>query len=139
MKSKVRFGSTYQAIALNFLFLTHGLFLLMISGGNLLWGILPSLGASLAFLIPAILMFIRIDVFDDSSVYLNEKSIIGIGFNPTLYYFISLAIGLYGYFNGFKSNNLIWILVVFLFQLLLAFPDKVNKYVPFEVKTKNGC
>lgn len=64
------------------------------------------------------------------------------GYEPGRFMLLSVIIGLYGYIMGFRNinsyDNLIWIIVIFLFQLMLLFPDKINKIFPLEIRTKSG-
>lgn len=116
----------------------------VISGGlavgymfnNLVLGV----GLSLAFAVPMAGEFLRRDVFNDNSCNLNGKIVMG--YEPGRFMLLSVFIGLYGYINVFRNidsyGHLIWILIIFSFQLLLIFPDKINKVFPLEIRTKYG-
>ncbi|WP_303247629.1 hypothetical protein [uncultured Methanobrevibacter sp.] len=139
--SDYHWGNTYQYGVLIF-----SLYLLpaFISGGlvagyvfdNIVLGV----GISLAFTIPLAGELLRNNVFNDESCNLDGKVVMG--YEPGRFLLLSTFIGLYGYILGFRSidsyNTLIWIALVFLFQLSLLFPDKVNKIFPLEIRTKQG-
>ena len=133
--------SSYQFATLIFILFIPGVFVLFLMFGLILDKVVLALGLTLSFVIPGIGLYLRHDVFSDSSCYLGDKIVYG--YQPGSYWTLSLFIGLYGYFNGFRNvdgyGNLIWIVIVFLFQLILLFPDKFNSIFPLEIRTKKGC
>ncbi|WP_394350526.1 hypothetical protein, partial [uncultured Methanobrevibacter sp.] len=76
------------------------------------------------------------DVFNDESCIEGEEIILG--YIPTWYGLLSLAVGIYGYFNAFKLSNLT-IAITLIFQILFVIPDKFNRILSFEVRRKKGC
>lgn len=133
--------NSYQFAALGFFLLIPGVFVLFLMFGLILDKILLALGLTLSFVVPGIGSYLRNNVFNENSCYLRDNIVYG--YQPGLYWALSLFIGLYGYLNGFRNvdgyGNLIWIVIVFLFQLILLFPDKVNSIFPLEIRTKKGC
>lgn len=133
--------SSYQFATLIFILFIPGVFVLFLMFGLILDKVVLALGLTLSFIVPGIGLYLRNNVFNDNSCYLGDNIVYG--YQPGLYWTLSLFIGLYGYFNGFKNvdgyGNLIWIVIVFLFQLILLFPDKFNKIFPLEIRTKEGC
>ena len=133
--------NSHQFAALGFFLFIPGLFLLFLGAGLILDKVVLALGLTLSFIVPGIGLYLRNNVFNDNSCYLGDNIVYG--YQPGLYWTLSLFIGLYGYFNGFRNidgyGNLIWIVIVFLFQLILLFPDKFNKIFPLEIRTKEGC
>lgn len=133
--------NSHQFAALGFFLFIPGLFLLFLGAGLILDKVVLALGLTLSFIVPGIGLYLRNNVFNDNSCYLGDNIVYG--YQPGLYWTLSLFIGLYGYFNGFRNvdgyGNLIWIVIVFLFQLILLFPDKFNKVFPLEIRTKEGC
>ena len=133
--------SSYQFATLMYLLYSPGVFVFFLMFGLILDKVVLALGLTLSFVIPGIGLYLRHNVFSDSSCYLGDKIVYG--YQPGLYWTLSLFIGLYGYFNGFRNvdgyGNLIWIVIVFLFQLILLFPDKFNSIFPMEIRTKKGC
>ena len=105
------------------------------------------IGVALTFSIPSIIMLFRWDTFNDGFIIIefdNHKEAV-VGYNVIYYNFIIFFIGLYGYYFGFSNLSfgntlsIIWIFVVFLFQLGLVFPDRINNVLPFELRKAKYC
>lgn len=111
-------------------------------------GLYSAIAFSLIEFFPSIFMFLRLDVYsNDNRNYLNNN----FGYHPVFYYMLSLMVC-----NGPLGVSLLWILEsIFqntrslnysIFYFLLSFclfclvlsPDKVNKILPFELKTEKG-
>lgn len=143
IRSKVRIGNSYQYRVLFPLSLYPPLFILIFAGAYVFSNLILGVGICLAFIIPLLGMFLRISTFNDNSCILDDDEVLG--YRPELYLLFSLIIGVYGYYFGFYSLSLgnflsvIWILIVFLFQLILIFPDKVNNTLPFELRKAKYC
>lgn len=142
IKSKIRVGNSYQYRVLFPLSLCPPLFILIFVGAYVFSNLIIGFGVCLAFIIPLLGMFLRIGTFNDNSCILDDDVL---GYRPELYLLFSLIIGVYGYYFGFYSLSLgnfwsvIWILIVFVFQLVLLFPDKVNNLLPFELRKAKYC
>ena len=96
---------------------------------------------SFASVIPALALYLRDDVFNDENCVDGENVILG--YIPTWYGLLSLAVGIFGYITAFNSKNLtvtiILIAITLIFQILSVMPDKLNNILFFEVKKKEGC
>ncbi|WP_276956245.1 hypothetical protein [Methanobrevibacter woesei] len=122
------------------LLVSPSLFLFGLWIGFIFSNLIMGLVISFSLTLPIFLTLLRKNTFNKYFYMENDKFYIG--FDPIFYQFTSICIGLYGYVNGFRSSGwdaLIWIIIVFAFQLILLFPDKVNRVFPLEVRTKKGC
>ncbi len=72
-------------------------------------------GFAFAAVFPICVMFLRIKTFSDRSIPVGG----GFGFMPLSYWILSILIGL-------------------VVQSVVLFPDKLNKVVPLDLRTKNG-
>lgn len=140
--SKLRIGSTYQIISKTISCLMPGMIIIILSIGLILDNITKSSLIAFALVLPFLALFFRIDVFNDESSIYGDKIVLG--YHPSLYGFLSLFLGIYGYINTntlLNSNfNLAIILFIMtiIFQTLLLIPDKLNKVLFFEVRKKEG-
>lgn len=138
--SEYRFGNTYQYCTVVDLFFLPGLILFGLDVGYYVFdNIILGVGISLAFAIPIAGQFLRRDIFNDNSCSIDGEDVVG--YEPGRFVLIDVIIGLYGYLIGSKHGGygaLIWVAVIFVFQLLLLFPDKINKIFPLEIRTKYG-
>ncbi|NYB52637.1 MAG: hypothetical protein HVN35_08785 [Methanobacteriaceae archaeon] len=120
-----------------------GMLTLGLMSGNLFFG----LGAAVAVVYPIVGMFLRIKTFSDESIPRGG----GFGFMPISYWIMAEALGIYTIGKGFSgiSSYLIngtpslefiiaSIAIGLLIQTVYLFPDKLNKIVPIELRTKNG-
>ena len=93
---------------------------------------------SLSFIIPS-LIFFRSDVFNDENCFVDKETIFGY---PTgIYALISVVFGLYGFYNTFLVLNNIYnaiflVIITMIYQLILLFPDFMNRYVPIDIRLK---
>ena len=97
---------------------------------------------SFAFILPFLALFLRIDVFNDNSSIEGDEIILG--YHPTYYGFMSLILGVYGYLNVYSLLNydinlaIILFCITVIFQIILLIPDKINKFLFFELRRKKG-
>lgn len=138
--SSIRLNATYQwsSVMSSMFYLVLMVWMLIIS--NIMswkFGFFVSLGC----VIPFIFAFFGVKIFNDSSCYLNGEIVFGYHY---IYSWISLFIGLIGFYIGAKliNVNLDCAIMVFIvsmfFQLVFVMPNVVNNYIPFELKTKKG-
>ena len=117
--SDIRFGSTYEFLSKLMVFSVPGIIIAIITISYFLNQL--NLGIILCI----------------------EGEEIILGYIPTWYGLLSLAVGIYGYFNAFKLSNLTMAitlgLITLIFQILFVIPDKFNKLLSFEVRRKKGC
>ena len=105
------------------------------------------LGGAVAIVYPIIGMFLRIRTFSDSSIP-NKGDF---GFMPISYWILATALGLFTVGLGFSDIHLYFangspsleaavfiIILGLLVQSVYLFPDKLNRVVPFDLRTKNG-
>lgn len=95
---------------------------------------------SFAFILPFLALFLRIDVFNDNSSIEGDEIILG--YHPTYYGFMSLILGVYCYLNVYSLLNydinlaIILFCITVIFQIILLIPDKINKFLFFELRRK---
>ncbi|WP_407381995.1 hypothetical protein [Methanobrevibacter sp.] len=97
---------------------------------------------SIIFSLPFLAIGLRFKTFNDASLEENGKIVYDAGYEPN-YYCPVLAICCYlGYVQGFfetSSTNIIALIISSSFCFIwLVFPDKINKYIPFENRNKKG-
>ena len=126
--SDIRFGSTYEFLSKLMVFSVPGIIIAIITISYFLNQLNLGIILSSAFIVPSLALYFRNDVFNDGSCIEGEEIILG--YIPTWYGLLSLAVGIYGYFNAFKT---------LIFQILFVIPDKFNKILSFEVRRKKGC
>ena len=91
-----------------------------------------------SFIIPS-LIFFRSDVFNDENCLVNKEIVFGY---PTgIYTIISTAFGLYGFYNAYLVMNNIYnviflVIITMTYQLMLLFPDFMNRYLPIDIRLK---
>ena len=139
--SDIRFGSTYEFLSKLMVFSVPGIIIAIITISYFLNQLNLGIILSSAFIVPSLALYFRNDVFNDGSCIEGEEIILG--YIPTWYGLLSLAVGIYGYFNAFKISNLTMAitlgLITLIFQILFVIPDKFNKILSFEVRIKKGC
>lgn len=143
IRSKIRLGNTYQYRILFLVSICPPIIICVLSGSYLLANLITGVGLCFSFIFPLLSMFLRIDVFNDNSSLINNELVLG--YRPELYFLSSTLIGLYGYYFGFYSlslgnfESIVWIFIVFLFQLVLVFPDRINNVLLFELRKAKYC
>ena len=141
--SNVRMGVTYQWTSKGHSFLIPGLLVIVFTCGFIMDNL--TLGSLLAFALvfPFLALFFRTNVFNDNSCILDDEIVFG--YHPTYYGFVSLFIGLYGYYNVYRTLNLnlelsvLFFVMTVIFQILFLFPDKCNEVLFFDLRRKEGC
>lgn len=140
-------GISYQGLV----FFLFGVSALLSSGVCILafkqGGLYSAIAFGLVDFLPPIFMFLRLKVYSNDS----RNNNLGFGHHPFYYYVLSLMVC-----NGPMGVSLLWVfksifqnsmpLNSSLFYFVLAFcllcfvlsPDKVNKILPFELKTERG-
>ena len=104
-------------------------------------------GFAFAAVFPICVMFLRIKTFSDRSIPVGG----GFGFMPLSYWILSVALGFFTVVRGFSGLNFylsdgsvslefvaISIIIGVVVQSVVLFPDKLNKVVPFDLRTKKG-
>lgn len=141
------FQLSYQAYVIFLFFCAPGIFFGMLTLGLMSGNLFFGLGAAVAVVYPILGMFLRIKTFSDESIPHGG----GFGFMPFSYWIMAEALGIYTMGKGFWSMNsylsngvpslefiIASIVVGLLLQTLYLFPDKLNKVVPIDLRTKNG-
>lgn len=141
-------------VLLNILFaplLVMGFIALGIVTNNVPFGI----GGLVASVFPLLVMFIRINTFSDESrpqMKISDRTIfLGPGYMPISYFILSFGLGIYTTGRGFSAIHfyltkgspslefcLVSIIVGLIVQSIVLFPDKINKIVPIDLRTKKG-
>ena len=140
--SKLRVGVTYQYYSRYLSLFAPGGIAVIILIGQLYNQITKGICLSLSFIIPFLTLFFRLNLFNDSSCYLDDEIVLG--YSPIHYGITSLIIGLFGIFNSFRffysdfNYFFICLIVILLFQLAIVNPDVVNKVLHFELRRKKG-
>lgn len=134
--SDIRFGNSYEFLSKLMVFSVPGIIITIITITYFLNQLNLGIVISSAFIVPSLALYFRNDVFNDESCIEGEEIILG--YIPTWYGLLSLAVGIYGYFNAFKLSNLT-IAITLIFQILFVIPDKFNRILSFEVRRKKGC
>ena len=138
--SDIRFGTTYEFLSKLMVMCVPGVIITIIAASYLLNHLDLGIIVSLAFIVPSLALYFRSDVFNDESCIEGEEILFG--YIPTWYGLLSLAIGIYGYFNAVGFNNstitIILFAVTLIFQILSVMPDKFNKILSIEIRQKKG-
>ncbi|MDO5849170.1 MAG: hypothetical protein Q4P18_06525 [Methanobrevibacter sp.] len=144
---KFSFGSYYQLNAImNFSFVTVfiALFILLVIMGNFVEGYSITTSAVICIVgaIPFVGMGLRHRTFNDDSRFYGDDGY-GIGYSPNYYFAVSAFVCWFGYISAYFSNSImngaiLFIATTFCYSWLL-FPDKYNKYLPFENRSDYGC
>lgn len=140
--SSIRFGGTYQYISRTGTYLALGLILIILIIGYNVENLLLASLIAFAFVLPFLALFFRIDVFNDDSCIEGDEIILG--YNPKYYGITSLILGIYGYLKVYSLLNhnfhlaIILFCITCVFQLMFLIPDKINKYLFFELRQKSG-
>lgn len=136
--SSIRFGSSYQFMAKYLPLFTPGLIALSLSLAYILNNIYLGIFVSLSFIIPS-LIFFRSEVFNDKNCF-GDKEIV-FGYPTGIYAIISIAFGLYGFYNAYLTLNNIYnaiflVITTMTYQLILLFPDFMNRHIPIDIRLK---
>lgn len=133
-------GLTYQGQTVWFFLIGTSvsiLFLFLVEGND--WA---NLGMFLIFFLPGLILLLRIRTFNDSNI-LSET---GLGYDTfnswKLFWVISTPGFLFG-FSGLGFNTIplytpIIIPLAFICSIVPMFPDYVNKYLSYDIRSKKG-
>lgn len=137
---------SYQGLVIFLLSWAPAFFFIMLTMGVINGNIFFGLGAGIAVVYPILGMFLRIKTFSDESI--TDE---GMGYIPISYWIMAMALGIFtigrgfSYINmyiskGFPSLEFIIASIVtgLLLQTLYLFPDKLDRIVPIDLRTKNG-
>lgn len=141
------FPYSYSGYVILFTLSSPGFFFMMLSGGLESGNFWFGLGLGVAVVYPILFMFFRIRTFSDRSIPVGG----GFGFMPLSYWILSVALGFFTVVRGFSGLNfylsdgsvslefvVISIIIGLVVQSVVLFPDKLNKVVPLDLRTKNG-
>jgi hypothetical protein len=141
------FPYSYSGYVILFTLSSPGFFFMMLSGGLESGNFWFGLGLGVAVVYPICVMFLRIKTFSDRSIPVGG----GFGFMPLSYWILSVALGFFTVVRGFSGLNFylsdgsvslefvaISIIIGVVVQSVVLFPDKLNKVVPFDLRTKKG-
>ncbi|UTB33096.1 MAG: hypothetical protein NKF70_02135 [Methanobacterium sp. ERen5] len=139
-------GYNAEVVGLNYylvpLFVMAG-----IVAGIYFQNVVDGLAMILPLVFPLILMLHRMETFSDKSryEYSEMKMPIGPGYVPIIYGTISIIIGICITSSTVRMIGhyplgvvIISICIALGIQSLFLFPDKINKVLPFDLRTKNG-
>lgn len=138
---KTEFSYTYQSEALCWLaFSTSAisvfLFLLILFDIELYKAVLYTM----IYLLPFLGVGLRFNAFGDESRWIGDKQVIG--YRPFYYIFCAMYVVLLGYYPIFHSpsitNSIILFIITTFSYLWIIFPDKFNKYLPFDNREFTG-
>lgn len=100
-------------------------------------------GVFLSFLLPGWMLLLRINTFNND----NISSETGLGYDPIFSWilaFLALSMGFAIGFSDLYFNYIpkyipfVLILLAFLSSLIPIFPDKINKYLSFDIRSEKG-
>jgi len=141
------FPYSYSGYVILFTLSSPGFFFMMLSGGLESGNFWFGLGLGVAVVYPILFMFFRIHTFSDRSIPVGG----GFGFMPLSYWILSVALGFFTVVRGFSGLNfylsdgsvslefvVISILIGVVVQSVVLFPDKIDRLVPFDLRTKKG-
>ena len=120
-----------------------GLLSVGLATGNFWFG----LGGAVSAVFPILVIFLRIRTFSDDSIPVGG----GFGFMPLSYWILSWALGFFTVGRGFSGLNfylidgsvslefvVISIIIGLAVQSVVLFPDKMDRLVPLDLRTKKG-
>ena len=166
---------SYQGYVILFTLSSPCFFFLMLALGFTSGNIWFGLGGAVAVVYPILIMFLRIETFNDDSITISKgivklpenlvlpngeaitsenvinETINGFGYMPLSYWLVSVSLGLFTVGAGFSEIKLyvtngtpslqvafLMIIIGLLIQTVYLLPDKINKIVPIDLRTKNG-
>ena len=132
---KTEFSWSYQSEALNTLALSTTavaafLFCFLLFDLELYKSILYTI----IFLLPFLGVGLRLNTFNDESRWIGDKEVIG--YRPFYFLLSAMFVVLQGYYSAFHCSSIADGVIIFIITTLsylwIIFPDKVNKYLPFD-------
>ena len=100
----IKFGNTYEFLIKLMDMCVPGILISIIAVSYLLNHLDFRINVCFAFIVPSLALYFRDDVLNDESCIEGEEILFG--YITTWYGVVSLAIGIYGYFNAVGLNNL---------------------------------
>lgn len=90
--------------------------------------------------LPMLSIGLRFNCFNDENRYVDGKE--EIGYRPAIYLFINFIICFFGYqsllfINSIQNGIIVFLICTFCF-ICIVFPDKINRYLPFDNRTFIG-
>ncbi|WP_407391348.1 hypothetical protein [Methanobrevibacter sp.] len=136
--SEIHMFSTYQYQRVLFLVWFIALMYIIIICSHMLGFLSKGFLCSIFFVIPVISLLFGTEIYNDSSCIVDDEILLGY---PPIYPVISLIVGIFGFSFILNSNfNHAFVLfITLIFQLILVLPHVINRFVPFEIRTKKGC
>lgn len=138
--SDIRFGNTFEFFSKMMASFAPGCILFILFFCNLIDKLNYGILISFSFVIPALGLFFRTNIFNDESCFKGEKIIFG--YNPIRYGPLSLIIGICGYINVLQLHDInlsiLLFIVTLIFQILFVIPDQFNKILPIEIREIKG-
>ena len=132
---KTEFSYTYQSEALCYLALSTsaiGVFLFLFILFDM--GLYKAVLYTIIYLLPFLGVGLRFNAFNDESRWIRDKQVIG--YRPFYYLLCAMYVVLLGYYPIFHTpsitNSIILFITTTFSYLGIIFPDKVNKYLPFD-------
>lgn len=131
---KTELSYTYQSEALCYLALSTSaigvfLFLVILFDIELYKAILYTI----IYMLPFLGVGLRFNVFSDENRWIGDKEVIG--YRPFYYILCAMYVVLLGYYPIFHSSiadGIILFIITTFSYLWIIFPDKINKYLPFD-------
>lgn len=97
-------------------------------------GIFKSVLYALIYLLPFLGVSLRFNAFGDESRWIGDKEVIG--YRPLYFLWCAMFVVLQGYYSAFHCSSIAGGVIIFIITTLsylwIIFPDKVNKYLPFD-------
>lgn len=143
-------GVSYDCLAMD---LTYNGFIIEFFSGIILGDIMVflivyqlnfygAIGVMVAFTFPWLLLFLRRNTFHESNINpWTEK-----GYEPITFYIWSFVTGVFTFLLGFSMLNfnisyhvpLIMIFMGFISFSVILFPDKINRFISYDIRSKRG-
>ena len=132
---KIQNPGSYQSGALGFLSLSttaFGVFLFLLFLFNI--GLFKSILYAVIYSLPFLGVGLRFNAFSDESRWIGDKDVIG--YSPFYFLWCAMFVVLQGYYSAFHCSSITDGIIIFIITTLsylwIIFPDKVNKYLPFD-------
>ena len=104
--------------------------------------VVKSILLAIIFALPFLGIGLNFKTFNDSSLEENGEIVYDAGYEPNYYCPVLVICCYLGYTQGFFETNIINMMALIISTTIcfiwLIFPDKINKYLPFENRTKKG-
>lgn len=134
VSNKIHNPGSYQSGAVGFLSLSttaFGVFLFLLFFNV---GLFKSILYAVIFSLPFLGVGLRFNAFSDESRWIGDKEVIG--YSPFYFLLSAMFVVLQGYYSAFHCSSIADGVIIFIITTLsylwIIFPDKVNKYLPFD-------